>query len=70
MQDLSLRLLACYQIALARLEQAAARARSEEGQTMVEYGLLLALLAIASINILFSVGTKLKTTFSSASSAL
>ncbi len=42
----------------------------EEGATMVEYALLLALIAVVSILIITSLGTKVKTTFTSADTAM
>ena len=42
----------------------------EEGATMVEYALLLALIAVVSILIITSLGTKVKTTFTSANTAM
>ena len=45
-------------------------ANEEEGQGMVEYALILALIAIAAISILPSIGGKIKGIFTSADSAL
>lgn len=42
----------------------------EEGATMVEYALLLALIAVVSILIITSLGTKVQTTFTSADTAM
>ena len=42
----------------------------EEGATMVEYALLLALIAVVSILIITSLGTKVRTTFTSADTAM
>jgi len=47
-----------------------ARIQAEEGQTMVEYGLILALVSVVAIVILQTLGTNVQTTFSSAASAL
>ena len=43
-----------------------ARLRAEEGQTMVEYGLILALVSIVAITILGTLGTNVIATFTSA----
>lgn len=43
----------------------AARRESEDGQTMVEYGLILAIVSIVAIATLATVGTDLKTLFTS-----
>ena len=45
-------------------------ANEEEGQGMVEYALILALVAIAAIAILPSIGGKIKGIFGNVSSAL
>jgi len=50
--------------------RAVARFQAEEGQTMVEYGLILALVSVVAITILITLGGKVVTTFTSASSAL
>jgi pilus assembly protein Flp/PilA len=50
--------------------RAMARVQAEEGQTMVEYGLILALVSVVAIAILTVLGQKVQTTFSSAASAL
>jgi len=42
----------------------------EEGATMVEYALLLALIAVVSIVVVTQLGTQIKTKFTSASDAL
>jgi pilus assembly protein Flp/PilA len=44
--------------------------RSERGATAIEYGLIAALIAVAAIGALRSVGTKLDSTFTNASNAL
>ena len=59
MNDLLLRLLARFQAAQA-----------EEGQTMVEYGLILALVSVVAIAVLRTVGTGVIGTFTSAAGAL
>ena len=50
--------------------RAIARLQAEEGQTMVEYGLILALVSVVAITILITLGGKVVTTFTSASTAL
>lgn len=45
-------------------------ANEEEGQGMVEYALILALIAIAAIAILPSIGTKIKEIFTKVDGAL
>lgn len=45
-------------------------AKDESGATAIEYGLIAALIAVALITILGTVGTKLNTTFSSISEGL
>ena len=45
-------------------------ANEEEGQGMVEYALILALIAIAAIAILPGIGTKIKGIFTNVDSAL
>jgi pilus assembly protein Flp/PilA len=47
-----------------------ARLQAEEGQTMVEYGLILALVSVVAITILGTMGTNVITTFTSAANAL
>ncbi len=42
----------------------------EEGQTLVEYGLLISLIALVVIAILTVMGNKLNNTFSSATNSL
>jgi pilus assembly protein Flp/PilA len=52
------------------MTRAIARLQAEDGQTMVEYGLILALVSVVAIVILQTLGTNVQATFSSASSAL
>ena len=42
----------------------------EEGQTLVEYGLLISLIALVVIAVLTVMGTKLQSTFNNASNSL
>ena len=44
--------------------------KNEEGATAIEYGLIAALIAVAAIGALTSVGSKLTDTFENVSSAL
>ena len=44
--------------------------KSEKGATAIEYGLIAALIAVAAIGAMTSIGTKLGTTFNNVSSAL
>ncbi len=44
--------------------------KNEEGATAIEYGLIAALIAVAAIGALTSVGSKLNSTFTNVSSAL
>ena len=44
--------------------------RSEEGVTAIEYALIIALIAVAIIVVLGSVGSSLKTTFSTVNTKL
>ena len=44
--------------------------RDEEGATMVEYALILALIAVVCIAVVTALGTKVRNTFSSSSNAL
>ena len=44
--------------------------KNEEGATAIEYGLIAALIAVAAIGALTSVGSKLTDTFTNVSSAL
>ncbi len=43
---------------------------NERGATAIEYGLIAALIAVAAIGAMQSVGTKLNTTFGNVSNAL
>ncbi len=49
---------------------AVARLQADAGQTMVEYGLSLALVSIVAISILTTLGGNLQSTFTSAAGAL
>ncbi len=44
--------------------------REEEGQTLVEYGLLVSLIALVVIAVLTLLGNKVKTVFNNAANAL
>jgi pilus assembly protein Flp/PilA len=44
--------------------------RDEEGQTLVEYGLLISLIALVVIAVLTLLGTRIKNTFNTAQSGL
>ena len=44
--------------------------RNEEGATAIEYGLIAALIAVAAISALTSLGTGVTTTFSTAGAAM
>ncbi len=44
--------------------------RDEQGATAIEYGLIAALIAVAAITAMTSLGTELSTTFSTVSSKL
>ena len=44
--------------------------RDTKGATAIEYGLIVALIAVAAIGALSGVGTKLSSTFNNASNAL
>ena len=48
----------------------AARRDSEDGQAMVEYGLILALVSVVAIGILATVGTDVKAVFTSIAASL
>ena len=50
--------------------RAVARFQAEEGQTMVEYGLILALVSVVAITILITLGGSVISSFTSASTAL
>jgi pilus assembly protein Flp/PilA len=44
--------------------------KEEEGQGMVEYGLILALIAIVAIGVITALGGKIKNVFSNANNAI
>ncbi len=44
--------------------------KNDKGATAIEYGLIAALIAVAAISAMTSVGTKLGTTFNNVSNAL
>jgi pilus assembly protein Flp/PilA len=44
--------------------------KNEKGATAIEYGLIAALIAVAAIGAMTSIGTSLSTTFNSVSTAL
>ena len=44
--------------------------QEEEGQTLVEYGLLISLIALVVIAVLTLLGTKIKDVFTSSSNAM
>jgi pilus assembly protein Flp/PilA len=44
--------------------------KNEKGATAIEYGLIAALIAVAAIGAMQSVGTKLNSTFNNVSSSL
>jgi pilus assembly protein Flp/PilA len=44
--------------------------RSEDGATAIEYGLIAALIAVAAVTVMGTVGTNLSSTFSSVASQL
>ncbi len=44
--------------------------RNEEGATAIEYGLIAALIAVAAITAMSSLGTNLSTTFNKVSTAM
>ncbi|ALR20364.1 Flp family type IVb pilin [Sphingobium baderi] len=44
--------------------------KNEEGATAIEYGLIAALIAVAAIGAMTSLGSSLKTTFNTTSDAL
>ena len=47
-----------------------ARLQADEGQTMVEYGLILALVSVVAITILGTMGSNVIATFTAAANAL
>ena len=44
--------------------------KNEDGATAIEYGLIAALIAVAAIGAMTSIGTSLSTTFNNVSNAL
>jgi len=52
------------------IAEIAARRDSEDGQAMVEYGLILALVSVVAIGILATVGTDVKAVFQSIATSL
>ncbi len=46
------------------------RAKSRNGQTLVEYALILAFISVVAISVLISLGSQVKNVFSSVSSQL
>jgi pilus assembly protein Flp/PilA len=44
--------------------------RDEQGATAIEYGLIAALIAVAAVTVMGTVGTNLKSTFSTVASHL
>ena len=44
--------------------------RDEDGQTLVEYGLLISLIAVVVILVLTTLGKRLQSTFNNAASAI
>ena len=44
--------------------------QEEEGQTLVEYGLLISLIALVVIGVFTLVGSKIKNTFNAASNSM
>jgi pilus assembly protein Flp/PilA len=52
------------------IAEIAARRDSEDGQAMVEYGLILALVSVVAIGILATVGTDVKAVFTSIAASL
>ena len=44
--------------------------KNEKGATAIEYGLIAALIAVAAIGAMTSIGTKLSTTFNNVSASL
>lgn len=59
-----------YQLATLLLFLQARTARRDQGQGMVEYGLIIAAVAIAVIIALFALGPKIGSMFSSAAASL
>jgi pilus assembly protein Flp/PilA len=52
------------------INEIAARRDSEDGQAMVEYGLILALVSVVAIGILATVGTDVQAVFQSIATSL
>ena len=59
-----------YQLVMLRESLRARLARREEGQGMVEYGLIIAAVALAVIIALFALGPKIASMFSEAGASL
>ncbi len=59
-----------YQLVMLRESLRARLARREEGQGMVEYGLIIAAVALAVIIALFALGPKIASMFSAAGDSL
>ena len=55
---------------MTSLTELAARRDSEDGQAMVEYGLILALVSVVAIGVLTIVGTDVKAVFQSIADSL
>jgi pilus assembly protein Flp/PilA len=54
----------------SRVAEVVRNAREEEGQTMVEYALILFLISVVAIALLTDVGTQIKVVFQSVKDAL
>jgi pilus assembly protein Flp/PilA len=52
------------------LKNISAMLRNDDGATMVEYGIMVALIAAVCITLITTLGTKVSTAFSSVNSAL
>lgn len=55
---------------MVRWDSMMAKTKDEDGQTLVEYGLIIALISIAAIGIMATVGTNVKNVFTSVSGKL
>ena len=55
---------------MVRWDNLMAKTKDEDGQTLVEYGLIIALISIAAIGIMATVGTNVKNVFTSVSNKL